>query len=86
MLWAIGRSKDFSGLKGIIMGNFSRLKDTRRSFGANIYRLVKEHFGKYNIPIMFGFPAGHNAVNHPFYMGKKVRLKVDQEKCRIDFL
>lgn len=86
MLWTLGRSKDLSRLKGIIVGNFSRIKDTRRSFGRNIYQVINEHFGKYNLPIMFGFPAGHYAVNHPFYMGIRVKLQVSQEKCRIDFL
>lgn len=86
MLWAIRRSKDCSLLNGVIVGDFSRIKDNQRTFGKNIYELITSHFEGYNIPLMFGFHAGHNVKNYPFYMGSPVRLTVGEKKCRIDFL
>jgi len=86
MLWGLKRSKDFSKLKGVVIGQFSRMKKNRTPFGKNRYELILEHFEKYNIPVIFDFPAGHNQENFPLYIGRKVKIESSRNFSKLEFL
>ena len=47
--------------------------------------IVREFTQGLNIPVAFGFPAGHGKVNYPLLMGKKVHLTVNQKQFRIEW-
>jgi muramoyltetrapeptide carboxypeptidase len=36
-----------------------------------------------DVPVAFGFPAGHGDINYPLLMGEKARLKVDPDSFTI---
>jgi muramoyltetrapeptide carboxypeptidase len=49
MLWAMERSHDLFQLKGIIIGQFSLIKDNEIPFGYSLHEIFRQHFEKYNI-------------------------------------
>jgi len=73
----------FKGLKGIILGNFTEIKENDIPFGLTIEEIVSNALGENLIPVITGFPAGHTTPNYPLVFGSKVKIKVEKEK--IDF-
>ncbi len=51
---------------------------------ANMIR--RSFFPDADIPIAFGFPAGHGNVNYPLLMGEKVRLQVGGEGVSLEWI
>ena len=39
----------------------------------------------YNIPVCYGFPAGHTEPNYPLIIGRKVQLVVNEEGAELTF-
>lgn len=48
--------------------------------------LRRSFFPESNIPIAFGFPAGHGDVNYPLLMGSKVRMQVSNEGLTLEWI
>ncbi len=48
--------------------------------------ISREFTNDLNIPVAFGFPAGHGENNYPLLMGAKVRLKVKQDQFSIEWI
>jgi len=79
---------------GIICGQWTDIPGIEDSdFNGNsrggIYKSVadmitREFTQELDIPVAFGFPAGHGEVNYPLLMGGKVRLTVNPEQFRIE--
>ncbi|MCQ2200359.1 MAG: LD-carboxypeptidase [Paludibacteraceae bacterium] len=61
-----------SKTKAIIVGDFSDL-DNDSSFGS-IEQLILDATKDYNIPVLFGFPAGHESLNLPLIMGGRINI------------
>ncbi len=57
----------------VILGAFSDLKDTESDFGIGIIPMLR-HFVGDNIPIISGFPAGHEDRNFPLVLGAQYVL------------
>ena len=76
-----------NGLKGVIVGTFNKMKDNVGSnFGKSSYEIIAEHMEELDIPVAFGFPAGHSELNMSLYLGREVYLSVTKEGTSIDFL
>jgi muramoyltetrapeptide carboxypeptidase len=69
------------GLKGVLVGEFSDTKDNTVPFGKNAYEIIADM----NIPICFGFPAGHGKKNWPLILGHEVILEVGK-RCGLKFI
>ena len=72
-------------LKGIIVGDMTDMKDNNIPFGKNAYEIIADVLSGYNIPVCYGFPAGHGKRNWPLIMGHTVSLNVS-DKCSLKFL
>lgn len=64
---------------GLIVGDFTDMKDGSTHFGLNVYKIIAEAVSQYNYPVMFGYPAGHaNERNAPLILGRKAILTVSK--------
>ena len=72
-------------LKGIIVGDMTDMKDNNIPFGKNAYEIISDVLSGYDIPVCYGFPAGHGHKNWPLIMGHTVTLNVS-DKCGLKFL
>lgn len=65
----------FYGLKGIILGGFTDIKENEIPFGLSVKEIVTQAVNNHNIPVIDNFPAGHMEPNYPFILGKTVEIK-----------
>ncbi len=83
MLINLKRSGLLKGLKGLICGGFTDMKDTERPFGQDIYEIVKEKVSEYDYPVCFDFPAGHQEPNYALSLGMAYELSVSEQEVRL---
>ena len=76
MMMNLKRAGKLRHLAGLIIGGFSNLKDNEIPFGKTAEEIILEHCADLNIPILFGFPAGHIETNYPLILGNSVALEV----------
>ncbi|MFC5269227.1 S66 peptidase family protein [Adhaeribacter terreus] len=78
MLVHLDRCGKLQNLAGLIIGHMSDMKDNLIPFGQNAYEIIREHTAKYNFPVCFDFPVGHEAHNLALVCGRKVKLEVGE--------
>ncbi len=83
MMWGLKLSGKLNGLKGIIVGGFTGLKDNDIPFGQSIEEIILNVVKDYDFPVCFNFPAGHVSDNHSVILGKSVTLIVKNGNVEI---
>jgi muramoyltetrapeptide carboxypeptidase len=68
--YQLSKSGILDQIRGLIIGDFSGLKDTNPPYGKDLFEIIKSHFIYHSIPIAFEFPAGHLADNRALIFGK----------------
>ena len=86
MLVHLDRCGKLENLAGLIIGHMSDMKDNTIPFGRNAYEIIQEHSAKYNYPICFDFPVGHEAHNLALVCGRKARLEVGESGSRLAYV
>ncbi len=79
MMVHLKRAGKLSGLAGLVVGYFSKIKDTKPSFGKSVEEIVHEHVEDYEYPVAFGFPVGHENRNFPVPVGHISELSVTED-------
>lgn len=77
------RAGKLSALAGIIIGNFSDMKDHKDTFGRPAKEVLKSHLNHLGCPVAYGFPAGHERKNLPLPFGVPVQLEVTPKHTRL---
>ena len=85
MILSLKRSGKFKGLSALIVGGMTNMKDNAIPYGKTAEEIIMEHVSEYNYPIAFGFPAGHTKDNRALILGKKISLKVEENKVFLGF-
>ncbi len=83
MLNQLERAGKLSELKGVLVGDFSDMKDTEIPFGRDIFGLLHRYFGERNIPVAAGVPVGHERLNLAIPLMTPVSLEVGSDQYRI---
>ena len=73
-------------LSGMILGQFTAMQDKKRPFGKSAYEIITDYTRDLNIPVYFGFQAGHTENNRPFMLGRKVELTVDTNGATLSYV
>ncbi len=84
MLWGLLRSGMLSNVKAIVCGGFTQMKDNTKAFsfpadnpwGVDERAIIRALAGRLQVPVAFGFPAGHLSDNRAFYLGRKASLQM----------
>jgi muramoyltetrapeptide carboxypeptidase len=72
-----------SRCKGVVLGEFT---DCGSEFtSGSVEAMLRPYLLKYNIPLLCGFPAGHDAVNLPLVMGAPVTMDVRADGATLTF-
>jgi len=91
MLMNLKRSGLLGKIKGLIVGSFTRmdLEEENPDFSAEYdetsYQIIRQFMENYNIPVCFGFPAGHIGDNRALVMGSEVTLEVRENIVFLNF-
>jgi muramoyltetrapeptide carboxypeptidase len=78
MMVHLSRAGKLRDLAGLIIGHFSDMKDNADPFGKTVYEIIAEHTAKYNYPVCYGFPTGHEPDNLALVCGREAKLEVSE--------
>ncbi len=84
MLQSLKRAGYFNNLKGIIVGDMTKVKKNSTPWGSSIEQLILDVTPK-NVPILFNFPAGHESDNRALIMGRRVEVTIQEKRSAINF-
>ncbi len=77
MMVQLKRAGFLDGLTGLIVGQFSDMKDNEDSFGTDANGIVLSHVRQHEYPVAFDFPIGHTNENYAVTVGLEAKLSVD---------
>lgn len=77
MMTSMRLAGKFKELKGLVVGQFTEVKDNPEPFGKNIEEIIYESVAGYDFPVCFGIQAGHGQPNLPMIFGMKWSLEVN---------
>lgn len=86
LLRALDRKGYFKECAGLILGNFTDTKKNYPGFGQSTEEIVLNIVQKYNIPVIFNFPAGHEDKNLGLIIGHQVKMTVNKKKSIVQFV
>ncbi|MBQ4477750.1 MAG: LD-carboxypeptidase [Bacteroidales bacterium] len=69
--------------KGVVLGDFT---DCKNDVGyESVEAMLREYIMPYNIPLLCGFPAGHEKLNLPIVIGATVTMEVRADGATLIF-
>jgi muramoyltetrapeptide carboxypeptidase len=85
MMMNLKRNGCLESLKGIIVGGMTKMKDNEIPWGKNALEIIDDVTKKYNIPIIYNFPAGHMADNRALIFGRQISMEVNSLESNVVF-
>ncbi len=85
MMMNLKRNGCLDSLKGIIVGSMTEMKDNEIPWGKNALEIVQDVTKKYDIPMIFNFPAGHIHDNRALILGNTVTIDVTENCSTVVF-
>lgn len=77
MLQSLKRAGYFTKVKAVIIGNMSSIKKNSTKWGSSIEQLILDAIPE-DIPVLFDFPAGHEADNRAMIFGRTIELIIEK--------
>ncbi len=72
-------------LAGLLVGDFTEIKDNDDPFGKTVEEIIWEAVSDYDFPVSFGLKAGHDEKNLALAFGKPCTLSVNNNDSLINF-
>lgn len=85
MLQSLKRAGYFETCKGLIVGDISKLRKNTTHWGTTIEQLILDALAKYDFPIAFNMPAGHEKDNRAMILGRTVEMTVGKDTSTMVF-
>jgi len=85
MMQQLSKSGKLGRAKAVLVGNFTNIEDKEDPWGITPQELIKQYTDKLDVPVVFGFPAGHGRPHLALFMGREVNLSVEEGGVEINF-
>jgi muramoyltetrapeptide carboxypeptidase len=85
MMMNLKRNGCLESIKGIIVGSMTKMKDNDIPWGKNAVEIIEDVTKKYNIPIIYNFPAGHIRDNRALVLGDIIHIEVTTSNASVTF-
>ena len=85
MLQSLKRAGYFKNIRGLIVGDMTSIKKNTTKWGSSIEQLILDATSEYDFPILFGFPAGHEADNRALIFGRTITMNTEKETSKVTF-
>lgn len=82
MLTNLKLSGKLDAVRGIVVGEFINMTQGNDK---SIEEIIAEKVADLNIPVMYGVNCGHATKNLSLYLGRQVKLTVDDDKATIEY-
>lgn len=79
MLQSLKRAGFFEKCNGIIVGDISNIKTNSTKWGSSMEQLIYDVVAEYDFPILYQFPAGHEADNRSLIFGRNIEMNVTKK-------
>ena len=79
-LWLAGK---LQAAAGVLLGSFSYEDDEPAESETAVAALLEEYFGRLNVPVLAGFPAGHGKHNLTLPIGALIEFDADQKRVTV---
>jgi len=73
-------------IKGLVVGGMNDMKDNAVPFGKTAEEIILEYVKEMDIPVCFGFPAGHIDDNRALVFKKKIQLDVSGTAVHLNYI
>ena len=83
MIHQLKLSGKLDNLAGLILGDFTDMKDNESPFGKSVHEIVQDAVEECSYPVCFGFPAGHDKKNLALAFGKTWELEVLEQSVTL---
>ena len=77
MLLHLHRSGQLAGLAGLVVGQFSQMRDNAIPFGHSALEIIDHYARHYGFPVGYGYALGHEADNRALVVGEVATLTVN---------
>lgn len=84
MMTNLDRSGKLRNLAALVVGYLSDMHDNTIPYGKNAVEIVSEHCQRYDFPLIFNFPAGHETLNKAIKMGCQMYCRIQNQKIIIE--
>ena len=85
MLQSLKRAGYFENLKGLVVGDMSKMRKNTTPWGTSIEQLILDAVAEYDFPVLFDFPAGHEDDNRALILGRTIKMTVGKDKSTVTF-
>ena len=82
MLLNLQQSGKLTDLKGLIVGEFI---NNNQGNDLPLPDIIAKYFGGLNIPIVYGYPNGHDTKNLPLVLGSECSISVNDKEATVSF-
>lgn len=82
MMLNLQQSGKLQHIKGLIVGDFI---GCTQGIDLPINEIIHKYADPLKIPVVYGIKSGHNTVNTPLIMGRKVTITVDSKTAKVEF-
>ena len=80
MMQNLKNSDWFSSVSGLLVGGMTEMNDNKVPYGLDAEGIIAEITSGYNIPVIFGHPAGHTKRNMPIILGEEINIRIEGSK------
>jgi muramoyltetrapeptide carboxypeptidase len=85
MMQQLKKSGKLAKAKALLVGNFTNIDDKEDPWEVTPEDVIKQYADELDVPVVFGFPAGHGRPNLAIFMGRDVDLSVREDGVDISF-
>lgn len=85
MMVQLRRAGKLDQLAGLVIGQFSKVKDNEVFFGQTVYEIVSDLTTEFDYPVCYNFPVGHEKHNMTIICNRKARLEVGEKTVELTF-
>lgn len=83
MIHQLKLSGKLDKLAGLIIGDFSNMKDNKSPFGKTVHEIISDAVEEYSYPVCFGFSGGHDKKNLALKFGAEWELNVSEKSSSL---
>ena len=85
MMQSLARSGKLRNLRAVVVGHLTDMMGEKKFGVADACRIISDYTQELGIPVLFGFPAGHDEPNLSLYLGREVTVTVDDGGGCVEF-
>ena len=85
MMVQLKRAGKLDQLAGLIIGQFSGVKDNDVFFGQTVYEIVNDLTQEFEYPVCYNFPIGHEKHNMTVICNREASLSVGEKQVELAF-